>query len=364
MAGRGRGKTLPAWMTNGGLAAMTFDAAPAGPAGDQYSDAQNQFQQPPLQQPRTRESKFSSAPPSYGGPQPSGQNQFQPPSYNNGHEQFSNQPSYGGQEPQMQSLDRGNNLGNLILRGPPPRGLPPQLQLPSARLETPAPMHTMSRESPVEYEQQPSQIQSQPHSIAPQMGIAPGMFAQHQPIPLAMPQFNFQQQQQQQQVPSQQPFQQQPTAQQPTIQQQNPITQGYQQQPRLQLQQPPAMGLSSASTPGMPVFSQPPDRGNGHVGGPMGFTPRGIPQFTGAPAASNPPPAVVGDPNNDVSSWSEHDAEDKRKYWYNRVTGTSTYEKPFCLKTPEERSIPPCKWKEYTAPADGKKYYSDGKDSR
>jgi pre-mRNA-processing factor 40 len=96
----------------------------------------------------------------------------------------------------------------------------------------------------------------------------------------------------------------------------------------------------------------------------MGFTPRGIPQFAGAPAASNAPPAVVGDPNNDVSSWSEHDAEDKRKYWYNRVTGTSTYEKPFCLKTPEERSIPPCKWKEYTAPADGKKYYSDGKDSR
>ena len=29
------------------------------------------------------------------------------------------------------------------------------------------------------------------------------------------------------------------------------------------------------------------------------------------------------------------------------------------LKTPEERSIPPCKWKEYSA-ADGKKYYSDG----
>lgn len=74
-------------------------------------------------------------------------------------------------------------------------------------------------------------------------------------------------------------------------------------------------------------------------------------------------PVSVGDPNNEVSSWSEHEAEDKRKYWYNRVTGTSTYDKPFCLKTPEERSIPPCKWKEYTA-SDGKKYYSDGKESR
>ena len=86
----------------------------------------------------------------------------------------------------------------------------------------------------------------------------------------------------------------------------------------------------------------------------------------GGPMGGGPPhyiPPVVGDPNNDVSSWSAHEAEDKRKYWYNRVTGTSTYDKPFCLKTPEERSIPPCKWKEYTA-ADGKKYYSDGNESR
>lgn len=75
------------------------------------------------------------------------------------------------------------------------------------------------------------------------------------------------------------------------------------------------------------------------------------------------PPVVVGDPMNDMASWSEHEAEDKRKYWYNRVNGTSTYDKPFCLKTPEERSIPHCKWKEYTS-ADDKKYYSDGKESR
>ena len=36
------------------------------------------------------------------------------------------------------------------------------------------------------------------------------------------------------------------------------------------------------------------------------------------------------DPNNDVSCWSEHinEAED-RKYWYNRATQVSTYEKPF-----------------------------------
>jgi hypothetical protein len=67
------------------------------------------------------------------------------------------------------------------------------------------------------------------------------------------------------------------------------------------------------------------------------------------------------DPNNDITCWTEHSSEEGRKYWYNSVTFISTYEKPFCLKTPEERSIPPCTWKEYTA--DGKVYYSNGKES-
>jgi hypothetical protein len=71
------------------------------------------------------------------------------------------------------------------------------------------------------------------------------------------------------------------------------------------------------------------------------------------------------DPNNDIKCWTEHwsdDAPAKRKYWFNIVTMVSTYEKPFCLKTPEERSIPPCVWKEYAA-ADGKVYYSNGTES-
>jgi hypothetical protein len=72
-------------------------------------------------------------------------------------------------------------------------------------------------------------------------------------------------------------------------------------------------------------------------------------------------PAAI-DPNNDVTCWAEHESDAGLKYWYNRVTLVSTYDKPFCLKTPEERSIPPCAWKEYTA-ADDKKYYSNGKES-
>ena len=67
-------------------------------------------------------------------------------------------------------------------------------------------------------------------------------------------------------------------------------------------------------------------------------------------------------PSNDITCWTEHKSDAGLKYWYNRVTLVSTYDKPFCLKTPEERSIPPCAWKEYTA-ADGKNYYSNGKES-
>jgi hypothetical protein len=71
------------------------------------------------------------------------------------------------------------------------------------------------------------------------------------------------------------------------------------------------------------------------------------------------------DPNNDIKCWTEHWSDDgpmKRKYWFNIVTMVSTYEKPFCLKTPEERSIPPCVWKEYSS-TDGKVYYSNGTES-
>lgn len=131
----------------------------------------------------------------------------------------------------------------------------------------------------------------------------------------------------------------------------------YQQfQPQPQFQQPPTlqfyqqMQQQQLNFPHRPAMQMHPSMGQ-QMGMPYGSAPILI------------PPIVVGDPMNDMSSWSEHDAEDKRKYWYNRVTGTSTYDKPFCLKTPEERSIPHCKWKEYTS-ADDKKYYSDGKESR
>jgi hypothetical protein len=69
------------------------------------------------------------------------------------------------------------------------------------------------------------------------------------------------------------------------------------------------------------------------------------------------------DPINDVQCWAEHKSEHGRRYWYNVVTQQSTYDKPFCLKTPEERAIPPCIWKEYVS-AEGKIYYNNGTESK
>jgi hypothetical protein len=81
-----------------------------------------------------------------------------------------------------------------------------------------------------------------------------------------------------------------------------------------------------------------------------------------AAAPSAPKETKALDPNNDVSLWSEHKSEVGRVYWYNSVSRVSTYEKPFCLKTHEERAVPPCPWKEYHS--DGRVYYSNGKESR
>ena len=103
---------------------------------------------------------------------------------------------------------------------------------------------------------------------------------------------------------------------------------------------------------------------------PMGGMPGSAPTFgMGRPVPPMLPPrgppgqaaVTTMDPNNDKSAWSTHDAPDGRKYWFNKLTNLSTYDKPLCLKTPEERSIPPCAWKEYVA--DGKKYYNNGTES-
>jgi pre-mRNA-processing factor 40 len=83
----------------------------------------------------------------------------------------------------------------------------------------------------------------------------------------------------------------------------------------------------------------------------------------GQPLISPPVAASqqLHDPNNDVTCWSEHLSPDGKKYWFNKATAVSTYDKPLVLKTPEERAIAPCAWKEYVA--EGRVYYSNGHES-
>uniref|UniRef100_A0A7N1A3A1 Pre-mRNA-processing protein 40A n=2 Tax=Kalanchoe fedtschenkoi TaxID=63787 RepID=A0A7N1A3A1_KALFE len=56
------------------------------------------------------------------------------------------------------------------------------------------------------------------------------------------------------------------------------------------------------------------------------------------------------------SDWQEHTASDGRRYYYNRKTKQSSWEKPPELMTPTERADASTDWKEFSTP-DGKKYY-------
>ncbi|PSC74832.1 pre-mRNA-processing 40A [Micractinium conductrix] len=87
----------------------------------------------------------------------------------------------------------------------------------------------------------------------------------------------------------------------------------------------------------------------------------------GMPAAAGPGGAIKPE-------WTEHNAPDGRKYYYNNRTKQSSWEKPEELKTPQERAAAAAaaapataapaaapagaasSWKEHTAP-DGRKYY-------
>ncbi|KAK6916305.1 FF domain [Dillenia turbinata] len=60
-------------------------------------------------------------------------------------------------------------------------------------------------------------------------------------------------------------------------------------------------------------------------------------------------------PGKICSDWIEHNSSDGRRYYYNRRTKLSSWEKPFDLMTPIERADATTDWKEFTSP-DGKKY--------
>merc|ERR1711879_193063 len=57
----------------------------------------------------------------------------------------------------------------------------------------------------------------------------------------------------------------------------------------------------------------------------------------------------------EANSWTEHTHSDGRRYYYNRVTKQSSWDKPDCLKSAEEK-LNTTNWKEYKT-ADGRDYY-------
>ncbi|GAB2292111.1 hypothetical protein Dimus_026363 [Dionaea muscipula] len=67
---------------------------------------------------------------------------------------------------------------------------------------------------------------------------------------------------------------------------------------------------------------------------------------------ANTQPKSVGQSSSD---WLEHTSADGRRYYYNKKTKKSTWDKPLELMTATERADATTDWKEYTS-ADGRKY--------
>ncbi|KAJ6905728.1 hypothetical protein NC652_023474 [Populus alba x Populus x berolinensis] len=57
-----------------------------------------------------------------------------------------------------------------------------------------------------------------------------------------------------------------------------------------------------------------------------------------------------------LTEWKEHTSANGRRFYYNKRTKQSSWEKPFELMTPIERADASTDWKEFTSP-DGRKYY-------
>ncbi|EEF52242.1 protein binding protein, putative [Ricinus communis] len=75
------------------------------------------------------------------------------------------------------------------------------------------------------------------------------------------------------------------------------------------------------------------------------------------PSVSSSSDSVLNVPNQQsLSDWQEHTASDGRRYYYNKRTKQSSWEKPLELMTPLERADASTVWKEFTTP-EGKKYY-------
>ncbi|KAK2458461.1 pre-mRNA-processing protein 40A [Trifolium repens] len=91
------------------------------------------------------------------------------------------------------------------------------------------------------------------------------------------------------------------------------------------------------------------------------ITPGTTPQSNGAQptATSVMPSSTIVQPHLakvGSSDWIEHTSATGRRFYYNKRTKLSSWEKPFELMTPIERVDASTNWKEYSSP-DGRKYY-------
>ncbi|TVU33965.1 hypothetical protein EJB05_15784, partial [Eragrostis curvula] len=74
------------------------------------------------------------------------------------------------------------------------------------------------------------------------------------------------------------------------------------------------------------------------------------------PVSAPPTMPSVNSSEPSSSDWQEHTATDGKKYYYNKKTRQSSWEKPAELMTPLERADASTEWKEFTTP-EGRKYY-------
>ncbi|KAK9946354.1 hypothetical protein M0R45_011823 [Rubus argutus] len=114
--------------------------------------------------------------------------------------------------------------------------------------------------------------------------------------------------------------------------------------------------MSQEQAHAVPATGQPWMSSSNHQGAAV-VTPQQ--QSSQQPSSTPFPDSAVNVPNltqPSPSDWQEHMAADGRRYYFNRSTRQSSWEKPLELMTPLERADASTVWKEYTS-ADGKKYY-------
>ncbi|TKY57919.1 Pre-mRNA-processing protein 40A [Spatholobus suberectus] len=112
-----------------------------------------------------------------------------------------------------------------------------------------------------------------------------------------------------------------------------------------QYQHPPQMLAPPAGQPWLSSASQ-------SVAAAMSVQPAGV-QSSGTTSTDA---ATTATNQQSLSDWQEHTSADGRRYYYNKRTRQSSWEKPLELMSPIERADASTVWKEFTS-SEGRKYY-------